>query len=56
MYGTFCMFCKLNITSPCPVAELLDQSDIPCIQLSLYFKTTHGTKQKWFYIADGLKI
>ena len=23
---------------------------------SLYFTTTHGTKKKWSYIADGHKI
>ncbi len=26
------------------------------IQWSLYFKTTHGTKKRWSYIAGGLKI
>ncbi len=26
------------------------------IQGSLYFKTTHGTKKMWSYIAGGLKI
>ncbi len=26
------------------------------IQWSLYFKTTHGTKKMWSYIAGGLKI
>ncbi len=26
------------------------------IQWSLYFKTTHGTKNVWSYIAGGLKI
>ncbi len=26
------------------------------IQWSLYFKTTHGTKKMWSYIAVGLKI
>ncbi len=26
------------------------------IQCSLYFKTTHGTKKKWSYIAGGPKI
>ncbi len=26
------------------------------IQWSLYFKTTHGTKKIWSYIAGGLKI
>ncbi len=25
------------------------------IQWSLYFKTTHGTKEMWSYIAGGLK-
>ncbi len=25
-------------------------------QWSLYFKTTHGTKKMWSYIAGGLKI
>ncbi len=27
-----------------------------CVQWSLYFKTTHGTKKMWSYIASGLKI
>ncbi len=27
-----------------------------CLQWSLYFKTTHGTKKMWSYIAGGLKI
>ncbi len=26
------------------------------VQWSLYFKTTHGTKKMWSYIAGGLKI
>ncbi len=26
------------------------------VQWSLYFKTTHGTKKMWSYIADGLKM
>ncbi len=26
------------------------------VQWSLYFKTTHGTKKTWSYIAGGLKI
>ncbi len=26
------------------------------LQWSLYFKTTHGTKKMWSYIAGGLKI
>ncbi len=26
------------------------------IQWSLYFKTTHGTKKMWSYIAGGPKI
>ena len=26
------------------------------LQWSLYFKTTHGTKNMWFYIAGGIKI
>ena len=26
------------------------------IQWSLYFKTTHGNKKMWSYIAGGLKI
>ncbi len=26
------------------------------LQWSLYFKTTHGTKKMWSYIAHGLKI
>ncbi len=26
------------------------------IQWSLYFKTTHGTKKMWSYIAGGLKV
>ncbi len=26
------------------------------IQWSLYFKTTHGTKKRWSYIAGGLNI
>ncbi len=25
------------------------------VQWSLYFKTTHGTKKMWYYIAAGLK-
>ncbi len=29
---------------------------ISSIQWSLYFKTTHGTKQMWSYITGGLKI
>ncbi len=28
----------------------------PQLQRSLYFKTTHGTKKIWSYIAGGLKI
>ncbi len=26
------------------------------VEWSLYFKTTHGTKKMWYYIAGGLKI
>ncbi len=26
------------------------------VQWSLCFKTTHGTKRMWYYIAGGLKI
>ncbi len=26
------------------------------VQWSLFFKTTHGTKKMWSYIAGGLKI
>ncbi len=26
------------------------------IQWSFYFKTTHGTKKMWSYIAGGLKV
>ncbi len=26
------------------------------VERSLYFKTTHGTKKMWSYVAGGLKI
>ncbi len=32
------------------------QNTIVGLQQSLYFKTTHGTKKMWSYIAFGLKI
>ncbi len=52
-------------TTVCTLCELLYyyyyvlsivQSEIKLLQWSLYFKTTHVTKNKWSYIASGLKI
>ncbi len=40
------------------ISYILGTSPTPywVLQWSLYFKTTHGTKKMWYYIAGGLKI
>ncbi len=45
---TFTYYCKYFSTSA--------RASLSHIQWSLYFKTTHGTKNIWYYIAGGLKI
>ncbi len=46
--------CFFHINYYCGPRDRILESTL--VQWSLYFKTTHGTKKMWSYIAGGLKI